>query len=710
MIQMKDLTELFDLESENKLVLPNFQREFVWKVDQQKNLLATFLVGLPINSLLLYNGRKEDFHSKKLCFKIDSTPNEECIYLLDGQQRISTLKTIFSDILVSDKWLSNWEILYNDLKNVWFLSIEAPDEAELDIFGYKNLNYKNKSLTDYTPEEIVDFIEHFHIFKTKTNKWYHPSYEEWKSVNGINQLINLKARKFAEKKLLPMFGLDQEKKKLQEKTLSIMGRYRVEEIIEEIYDIDDSDSQLIRIKEVFDEIEIIDDIEGFKEQEETLKAQLVAKWSTNIINSLEDVLSQEIKSTTMERSEIKRVIAVFEMINKGGTPLDNFDLIVAKAAKDSDEINLTQRIRYLIAQEMNIPKSLDLEISKWLPTDMGIEPKNRGLLKKFKNQYLNILSIFSHVGDEIEKLSLEHIKKEKIFEISSKKINLLTEKSVHALLRALSFMNLRLGLIKMEEISYDLMLLPLAIVLINKDIWNDEKKLNKIEFWYWTSLFSGRYREKQNLRCVEDIKTLYKWVIKGDASYSGVTKLLEKSKEVLKKEEYSDYETLKDSSNTPKAIEKGILDYILSKKPQDLLKNSQVQLSAYSSSSRCKIKYKSKVANLDLNVHHLIPVNNATKMGESSSKIRNNRKHILNSILNKTKISSLANGIIKDLTLEKYMEELKEIARISHFLPSKDVLAKVKSEEDNVYYEKIMKARYTLIQEDLIKHLHNLLK
>lgn len=707
---MKNLTDLFKMENENKLVLPNFQREFVWKVDQQKNLLATYLVGLPINSLLLYKGEKEDFHSKKLCFKLDASPDKECIYLLDGQQRASTLKTIFSDILVNNNWLSNWENLYNDLRNIWFLNIEAPNEEEIDIFGYKNLKFDDKSLTEYTPEEIVDFIESFHIYKTKINQWYHPESSMWKGVDGPNKLTNLKAKKFSEEKLLPLFGLVSGEEALQKKTLGYIGKNRVEEIIAEINDIENSDDQLIKIKEVFDGVEIIENINEFRNQEESLKSDLVAVWSTNIMNSLKKIINQEIKSTAMERSEIKRVIAVFEMINKGGTPLDNFDLIVAKAAKDSDKINLTQRIRDIISKEIDIPENLSEEAKKWLPTIMGIEPKNGGLLKKFKNQYLNLLSIFSHVGNDIQNLSLEHIKKEKIFQISSENINLLTEKSVHALLRALAFMNLRLGIVRMEEISYDLMLLPIAFILSDDSVWRDKKKLNKVEYWYWASIFSGRYREKQNPRCIEDIMSLYKWVYKDDALDDVIVKLLEKKDDVLKKEDYSDLSILKDNSDTPAGIVKGILDYILSKKPLDLLKDSDEKISAYLVSSGSKIKYKNKNSNLELHVHHLIPVNNATKMGESSTKIRKNKKHILNSVLNKTKISSLANGIIKDMTLDKYMKEIEDIGRINHFLPSKDVLKQKADEKDEVYYERILEARYNLIRDDIIKHLHTLLQ
>jgi uncharacterized protein with ParB-like and HNH nuclease domain len=42
------------------LLLPNFQRDFVWdRKEKQKDLLASFVFNIPIGSLLILNGEKE---------------------------------------------------------------------------------------------------------------------------------------------------------------------------------------------------------------------------------------------------------------------------------------------------------------------------------------------------------------------------------------------------------------------------------------------------------------------------------------------------------------------------------------------------------------------------------------------------------------------------------------------------------------------------
>src|SRR3712207_2568586 len=92
------LKEIFSKNDENKLVLPDFQRDFVWDKEQQKNLLASFLTYLPVGSILLLDGKKDDFANKRMCFpKETCSQKDECTYLLDGQQRITSLKSVRSE-------------------------------------------------------------------------------------------------------------------------------------------------------------------------------------------------------------------------------------------------------------------------------------------------------------------------------------------------------------------------------------------------------------------------------------------------------------------------------------------------------------------------------------------------------------------------------------------------------------------------------------
>lgn len=685
-MKLKELREIFRDDDEGRLVLPNFQRDFVWDEKQQKELLATFLVELPISSILLLKGNPEDFNYRKLCFKEESkNAKEECLYLLDGQQRMSTLKSIFTDFFKEGN-NDIWNKLYSRLINAWFIRVRPIEEDDSDILGYKNLNFTNENLREFTPQEVLDSIKVFRIYKTK-KEWYHP---ERKKLN------NREFRdKCIEEQLIPLNGLVENKKMIQN-ILKTIADNRINEIFYEIELENDEKLKLEKIKKYFDnseEYREFNSIEEYEEQKDDLKCDIPPTWVVKITNFLEKLLHQEISLIEIEKNKISRGIAIFETINKGGTPLDNFDLIVAKAAKNSQEKALAQRIRELLQETISIPQGLTNVIESW--TSENLIENSDDISKKIKNQYLNILSIFFHIGDEYEKLKLDHIKRDKIFEISSEGINSLTEKSIKALLRALAFCNLRLGIIKLNDLSFDLMLLPLAYLLINDEVWNDKKALDRIEYWYWVSIFSGRYREKQNIRAIEDLKTLCKWILNNDSNDEKVRELIEeKIKRVLLAEEYSDRETLKNKEKTPLAIEKGILSYILTTNPFDLLVNQEKKL------------YSEVITNkgFKLEDHHITPLGGDKKIGQISSEIRKNKSHILNSVLNRTLISDEANRDISNMKLADYITQVKEICRISHFIPKN--LEQDDRETQEMYWTRLAELRYEAIKENLLKELY----
>lgn len=134
------IRRFFEQCDNDKIVLPDFQRDFVWKTDQIKRLLSSFMLKLPIGSFLLLEGKSDDFKSRKICFpKRDVNPREECLYLLDGQQRLSALKAVFDDLYRSDEgWKKQFEDTYSQLRYRWFIRV-IPDENEDDIFGWRKL-------------------------------------------------------------------------------------------------------------------------------------------------------------------------------------------------------------------------------------------------------------------------------------------------------------------------------------------------------------------------------------------------------------------------------------------------------------------------------------------------------------------------------------------------------------------------------------------
>ena len=78
-----------------KIVLPDFQREFVWRDENmQKQIVASVFAKMPIGSILLLESSPNEFASKNIGSKKETDHSKlerEVKFLLDGQQRITAV-------------------------------------------------------------------------------------------------------------------------------------------------------------------------------------------------------------------------------------------------------------------------------------------------------------------------------------------------------------------------------------------------------------------------------------------------------------------------------------------------------------------------------------------------------------------------------------------------------------------------------------------
>ncbi|MEM1334542.1 MAG: DUF262 domain-containing protein, partial [Actinomycetota bacterium] len=74
------------------ILLPKFQRDFVWPRDKVLGLLDSIARNYPIGSILLWQSRQELASERSIAgLEIGSAkPDYPVNYLLDGQQRLST--------------------------------------------------------------------------------------------------------------------------------------------------------------------------------------------------------------------------------------------------------------------------------------------------------------------------------------------------------------------------------------------------------------------------------------------------------------------------------------------------------------------------------------------------------------------------------------------------------------------------------------------
>jgi len=134
------LKGLHDKFVSDEIVIPPFQRQYVWNVDRASKLIESFLLGLPVPGVFLYREKK----SQKLI-------------VIDGQQR---LKSIFG--FFDEKFPSTGKRFYlKGVRPTWdgktYLKLEEADQIRL-----------RDSVLRATIIEQVDPADHssmFHIFE-----------------------------------------------------------------------------------------------------------------------------------------------------------------------------------------------------------------------------------------------------------------------------------------------------------------------------------------------------------------------------------------------------------------------------------------------------------------------------------------------------------------------------------------------------------------
>lgn len=699
------IKELIDKSENKELLLPNFQRQYVWeRTSNQKDLVASILFDIPIGSLLILNGESGFFATKELCIRqqFSEKIRDTTLYLLDGQQRISTIKSIFFDFFSDPTlWRDNFDNLYPKLRTRWFLKVK-PEENKADIFGWKNLKFNGvSSINIYSPNEIADFIEYCVLRINQSDKWYHPEYqqEQWYINNEFNTNIrkNIVSREAAKIGWVPLYTIISNEKgssTLHYKTLKKIAQDRVDELKALVKD------NKMSLDELFDGYD--------KENIDDAWNELLDDWVNDVKEFLVNVSEKEVPIIQLVKEEMSRAVYTFERVNKGGTALSTYDLVVAKAAYNKELDSLTDRIINIINEKIEIPNSIkstlkNVDIGNWEGKKMQLLKDNE-VTTFMKNQYLNLLSIFSYFEYEIgiDKISLEYIKKDKHLNIEPEKINNNTEVVIRSLLRACAFLQFRCGIVKVTDLSYQLMILPIAYMLRNNEFWNSNKAINKIEYWYWSSLFGGAYRKSPNEQCITDIKKLYNYIANDIED-----KFKDRAERVLKVEDYSDLDTLTYKSQDkkiPSAIDNGILQYVLSKQPKDFIDHTIV-LNTWDIAREKEYKsiVKNKRVKLSIQDHHICPLSGATRLGESTKELRKKPDCILNSPLNRTYISTNANSIISDKNPQDYFLEVSELAKYGHCIPFpiNDNFRKNNDESDEDYYSRVVSQRYHEICKDL---------
>lgn len=692
----------------NEILLPDFQRQFVWKEEEmQCKLVASVLTKMPIGSILLLKSKNaREYSCKPLGAKdtipIEKLPSGSVEFLLDGQQRMTVLANVFSDAIFQLTPQSSNLIAPGALKRRFYLALpKYGNNMVPDLFGLHKLMFPMRTPDsdepDFLTQDILPFIRVIPFSVTKdSGKCYNPysrpipnmlnkleTYcpnveEDWSYIplyllvenekislnhTTLNNIIAAIAKSVLTTKRLT---LDE---KLNAEQIEDAKQYIIDNLDEDIYggyfDVSCYEESNLKISNEFARV---------------LEIQ-ANDWATKMIAYLKSCITQiNLSQISLEESQRARAIDIYENLNRGGVSLDIFDLIMARVAQATPE-PFYQRLEKCISAGSEYPVNnissptvkkayLTIAAKGNYHASENMQCYNRDkneFPKSYLDGFLNVLSLICYQKDYDHDgcFTVEHLKRQRKLSLTAEQINTSCERCCQAIDRACFFFQVRCGIRTLKEINYTLMIPIVAYILDNDECYSGEKSstvFDLLEAWYWSSIFSGAYDKDQNQVMINDLNRL---IAATNSIITGATPDTTWIKQhrdiVLEVKGFSDFDFLMlaeaENDEYPKTVLGNTLcQFFLAEGYEDLITNEAgdvVQLSVFS-------EYAST-----LQVHHVIPLGSAGIIFNSTKSIRNNKKHYLNSPLNFMYITDYANRTISNKSLAEYTQMIPASAGLS---------------------------------------------
>jgi uncharacterized protein with ParB-like and HNH nuclease domain len=172
--------------------IPAFQRAYVWKQNQILDLLDSIVKNYPIGSVLLWSTVEHLNHTRNIAgYKIpDNTEEYPVNYVLDGQQRISSIYATFSDKTEQDTESSK----YNPNLNIFEIYYNFTTKSFLP----KSEVVTNSSDTIYL-RDFLNGVKLIDSFQTLDSQFHNDAKELYsKFINYELPVVTIKHREKSE--------------------------------------------------------------------------------------------------------------------------------------------------------------------------------------------------------------------------------------------------------------------------------------------------------------------------------------------------------------------------------------------------------------------------------------------------------------------------------------------------------------------------------
>jgi Protein of unknown function DUF262 len=212
--RVKRLSNLLKDFEDGKILIPPFQRDYVWDNKKKIELLDSLNNGFPIGSVLFWMPDQlirakfyEEASQTIGSYFLEKNKAIEFYFILDGYQRLTTLFGCFMSPLKTKlkrdekEWKSNFDIYY-DLKNNTF-EFNRKTKSSLEIYqvplytffdgdGYFDLVHLFVSRTDFSNDEKRLFLDRYKQFASKINAYDIPVMELYGGT--VKEAVNIFSR------------------------------------------------------------------------------------------------------------------------------------------------------------------------------------------------------------------------------------------------------------------------------------------------------------------------------------------------------------------------------------------------------------------------------------------------------------------------------------------------------------------------------------
>ena len=666
------LQNLINEVESKKLILPDFQRKFVWKQEDMCGLFASILCQMPFGSILTLESNDDEFSCKKFGakpreLKEDINLGSQVEYLIDGQQRLTSLFAGFTTYYYSTFKECPKKIAASQLLDMYFLKIPAETNAEdRDLFNARNLsfdgNWDNEGSSYFSSEEVkrmIDSQKVSRIIKERKNDIF-----DLDSKADLDAICTYCCNNTDGFYRIPL-------------QFVLYNKGKVFQIFNKI---------LNKIA-----ISFSDNTEDSEEQR--------LEWVTNVKKYLSKCLDElQLDRISVKNSDKTRAIDIYSNLNKGGVALNVFDLIMAKVGRVSRE-NFYDTLVGYIQKDYVYPENLkncnllQNAISQNYHATKNAEVINNkdDITAEYINNFLNILSLFI-AKKKGELFNIDLIKQNRILDLDALEIVECSEKICEAMDRAFFFFQTRCGVRKLSDINYKAEFTVVAYFFTDEKLFADVRVHNIFEYWYWVSLFAYMYPSNQNVGILNEIPYFEKYF--SDFSDSTIfTRLDEWATRVMNFPHYSDKDTLtmvksRDTETAPAAaMTKYVCQFYMAKGYKDFFSEKTINY-LYTDS---------------LEIHHLLPLGSDPdlKVGESTKKLRKDKYNPYNSPLNMLFVTKTSNGEISDWSYSRYIQD----DRIRKVLNTVGCISGLRSD---VSIEDFLSARYDLFESAVSERIGKL--